>query len=325
MKWEYWISLYLNKHCSVRGLQPKTITAYRDALAQFREYITVIIKHKSPDQVIAKDILDYVDYLRNDRSNQNAAVNRSITIIKNFYRAIVSMNCLDYRDNPMKDFPKLKAPKRKFRDTLNKKEIRKLINQPRTDTVLGLRDRAILALLYGTGIRATECSKLKEHDVMLDERIIRVIGKGGDERTLPLNDQVSEALADYRKFRGKINPSSSFFRSRKKNNMARNSIYMRVKKYAKSARIKKSVSPHVIRHTFATHLIKQGENLVTVRDLLGHRQLASTQRYLHMTAHDIRKAIDRHPIRNIIDSLKDILPGIKLPFQYPPGERFAFS
>ena len=325
MRWDYCFSLFLDKHCSVRGLQSKTIAAYRDTLNKFQEFALVKIKIDSPNQIEPKHILEYVEHLRKERNNQNAAVNRNVTIIRNFYRAIVSMGYLIPRDNPMKDFPVLKAPKRKFRDTLSKEEIRKLINQPRTDTVLGLRDRALLTLLYGTGIRASECANLREHDVHIDERIIRVIGKGGDQRTLPLNDDVATTLDQYRAVRGKVNPITYFFKSRKNHGMARNTIYMRVKKYSQMSHIKKNVSPHTLRHTFATHLVKQGENLIVIRDLLGHRQLSSTQVYLHMTAEDIREAINRHPIKNLLDSIKDFLPDFKLPFQYPPGTRFAFD
>jgi len=324
MKWEYCLSLFLDKHCSARGLQSTTIAVYGETLSKFQEFILVKIRKESPDDVKSKDVLDYVEYLRKERNNDNATVNRNVTIIRNFYRAIVSMGYLEPRDNPMKEFPVLKAPKRKFKDTLTKKEIRKLINQPRTDTVLGLRDRAILVLLYGTGIRSSECANLKERDVHLDERIIRVIGKGGDQRTLPLNDDVALALEQYKNVRGEIKLITSFFRSRKNRGMARNTIYMCVKKYRKLSGINKKVSPHIIRHTFATHLVKQGENLVTIKELLGHRQLSSTQVYLHMTAEDIRKAIDRHPIKNLLDSIKDLIPGLKLPFQYPPGERLVF-
>ena len=326
MKWDYCIGLYLEKHCAARGLQPKTIVAYRDALNQFKEFMESTVARTSPEQVKTRDVLEYVEYIRQERHNKDSAVNRTVTIIRNFYRALVAMEYLDVKENPMAGFPKMKATRRKFRDTLTEQEVKRLIKAPRTDTVLGIRDRAILIILYGTGIRASECAELKEKDVHIEERIIHVTGKGGDQRTVPLNDDVARALKQYRSVRGEVSVNAPFFRSRKKEQgLSRQGIYELVKKYARKARITKNVSPHVIRHSFATHLIRNDVNLVVLRDLLGHRQISSTQIYLHMTAEDIRKAIDRHPIQKLAIHIKNMFPKIKLPFQYPPGQRFAFN
>ena len=160
----------------------------------------------------------------------------------------------------------------------------------------------------------------------LDEQIIHVTGKGGDERTIPLNEKVIQALKEYRQVRGQIEPTSPFFKSRKNGGgLSRFAIYERVRRYTRLARIKKHVSPHTLRHSFATHLLKMKVNLVTLRDLLGHRQLSSTQIYLHMTADDLREAVAQHPIANLVSSLKNLIPGLHLPFQYQPGQRFAFN
>lgn len=118
MKWDCYFSAYLEKHCSARGLQPKTILAYGETLKIFREFIIGNFNNASPDEIKTKDILEYVEYLRNQRKNQDAAVNRNVTIIRSFYRAIVAMGYIEPRDNPMAGFPKIKAPKKKFRDTL---------------------------------------------------------------------------------------------------------------------------------------------------------------------------------------------------------------
>jgi len=179
-------------------------------------------------------------------------------------------------------------------------------------------------LLYGTGIRVSECSSLREKDVDLKELTIIVVGKGGDERVIPLNEKVAEALGQYRIARSKVGSMEPFFRSRKRNAIARRTIYDRVKKFSILAQIKKKVSPHRLRHTFATHLLKQGENLATLKSLLGHRHIQSTQLYVHMTGEDLRAAISRHPIDKLVHSIKDLLPGVKLPFQHPPGTRFSF-
>jgi integrase/recombinase XerD len=218
-------------------------------------------------------------------------------------------------------FPRIKARPRKLPTVLSAEEVQRLLDEPPRDTILGLRDRAILTLLYGTGIRASECAHLREEDVDLDDGSIRVTGKGGHQRTLPLNDSVVQSLKVYRQARGPAGAEEAFFRSRSKRGMSRNAIYDRVRRSSRKAGIHKRVSPHRLRHTFATHLVKAGVNLVTIRDLLGHRLITSTQIYLHVTAEDLREAADAHPIRRLAPRVEDLLPNVKLPFQPPPGRQ----
>ncbi len=120
-----------------------------------------------------------------------------------------------------------------------------------------------------------------------------------------------------------MKPSSPFFRSREGGALSRNAIYERVRTTGRKARIENRVSPHQLRHTFATHLIKAGVGLVTVRDLLGHRLITSTQIYIHLTAQDLRQAAQRHPIGELIKRVEDLLPNIKLPFQSGTLSRFG--
>jgi site-specific recombinase XerD len=321
MKWPYWITLFTGTHCTARGLRPSTIAAYRATLYQFRAYTEVVLEIPSPDAVTAKDVLEYVEHLRRDRHNGGSAVHRQVTIIRGFYQAMVAMGHLEPRSNPMLWFPRVKSAPRKLPVILSAEEVHRLLAAPNRDTIIGLRDRAILALLYGTGIRASECATLKEGDVDLDELTIMVTGKGGHHRTIPLNVLVAKTLQVYRHARGLVLPGTAFFQSRSKKAMSRGAIYERVRKYAQQGGVHKPVSPHRIRHTFATHLVKVGVDLVTIRDLLGHRQLSSTQVYLHVTAHDLREAADRHPIGRLADTVAELLPEVKLPFQYPPGRQ----
>src|SRR5271167_3281693 len=172
-----------------------------------------------------------------------------------------------------------------------------------------------MTILYGTGIRASECAGLTEQDIDWQEQTIHVVGKGGHERTVPLNEDVVDMLKQYRLARGPVKSNATFFRSREGGAMSRNAIYERVRTTGRKARIEKRVSPHQLRHTFATHLIKAGVGLVTVRDLLGHRLITSTQVYLHVTADDLRAAAARHPIRTLLDTVKHLLAPGPLPFQ----------
>jgi site-specific recombinase XerD len=242
-------------------------------------------------------------------------------VLKNFYRAIVAMGHLEPTANPLAHFPKMKAKPRKLPVVLSTEEVQNLLASPPKDIVLGLRDRAILAILYGTGIRASECATLTEEGVDLAANTVRVVGKGGHERTIPLNPKVAESLQAYRQAREDVLPREAFFRSRTGKGMSRGAIYERVRTHARRARISKRVSPHTLRHTFATHLVRVGESLVTIRDLLGHRLITSTQIYLHVTAEDLRSAAANHPIARLAPTVEFLLPNVKLPMQYAPQRR----
>lgn len=316
MKWRYWIQLYTQTHCSARGLSPRTIAAYDAALRQFHEYVRIALDDRAPDAITPRDVLEYVQHLRDVRRNGDASVNRTVTILKSFYQAMVALGHLEPVDNPMRRFPPIKAAPRKLPVTYTDKEIEKLLSLPPDDTVLGLRDRALLAVFYGTGIRASECAGLNEGDVDFDKCTITVTGKGGHERTLPLNNSVANAMLLYRHHRGPALPRAPFFRSRPGNRMSRWAIYDRVRIWGYRARINKRVSPHRLRHTFATHLVRTGTNLVTIRDLLGHRLITSTQIYLHVTAKDLRTAAEKHPIGKLMSTINHMLFDVKLPLQF---------
>jgi integrase/recombinase XerD len=318
MTWEYWICLYTQTHCAARGLRSSTIAAYEKTLLQFQCYMQHRFEGVMPDQVTPVQVLEYIKHLRQERGNGDSAVSRQATILKNFYRAMVAMGHLDATSNPLAHFPKMKSVARKLPHALSVQEVEHLLTSPPTDTVLGLRDRAILMLLYGTGIRASECSSLKEGDVDFDNRSIRVTGKGGHHRAIPMNRQVVKAMRAYHTTRGDLSPRQAFFQSRRRGPLSRNAIYDRVRTYSKRARIDKQVSPHTLRHTFATHLVYEGANLVTIRDLLGHRQITSTQVYLHVTANDLRAAVKLHPMERFGPIIESILPEVRLPFQHPP-------
>jgi integrase/recombinase XerD len=315
MKWAYWISLYVQTHCTARGLRPSTIAAYAKTLEQFREWVRLRCGDAPPDAIAARDVLSYLEHLRRERGNGDSAVGRHVVVLGNFYRAMVAMGLLEPARHPMAYFPKVKAPRRKLPVVLSEREVKRLIAAPESDTVLGLRDRALLQLLYGTGIRASECVSLREQDVDLAHETIQVCGKGGHERTLPLNRAVVEALSSYRSVRGAAPREGPFFRTRLRRALTRGGVYERVRTLARRARLPQRMSPHRLRHTFATHLVRAGVGLVTLRDLLGHRQLTSTQLYLHVTAQDLREAADRHPIARLVDTVGSLWPEVRLPLQ----------
>lgn len=315
MMWDYWITLYTRTHCVARGLRPATIEAYAAALHQFRAYARFRLEDRAPDRVSAADILAYLEHLRTERRNGDSAINRAVVILRSFYRAIAAMGHLDPRVNPMTGFPTIKAVPRKLPVVLSAEETRSLLAAPRRDTMKGVRDRAILAVLYGTGIRVSECCGLRNADVDLAALTVRVTGKGGHQRTVPLNEATAAVLAHYAQVRGAGLPTAPFFMTRRGGFMSRGALYDCVRSNARKARLGKVVSPHRLRHTFASHLVRAGVGLVTIRDLLGHRLITSTQIYLHVTAEDLRSAANRHPIARLLGAVEHLLPDVRLPFQ----------
>jgi len=190
------------------------------------------------------------------------------------------MGHLEHKGNPLNGFPSIKAVPRKLPVFLATEQMSRLLAEPKPDTVIGLRDRALLALLCGSGIRASECASLRCGQVDLIRLTICVCGKGGHERTIPLHPQLGVVMQDYERVRGASLPSAPFFRSRFGRALSHGSIYERVRTWGQRSRVGIPISPHRLRHTFATHLVRAGVGLVTIRDLLGHRQITSTQIYL---------------------------------------------
>lgn len=323
MIWEYWIDLFTGRHCTARGLRAATIDAYRVSLEQFHGYVRFRLDDRGPGEIAAVDVLGYIEHLRTERGNGDSAVNRHVVILRSFYRAIVAMDHLEPAANPMAHFPRIRAVPRKLPRALSEQEVDRLLATPEADTVLGIRDRALLCLLYATGIRVSECAGLRERDVDLVDETVFVTGKGGHQRTVPLNETAVRALAIYRRVRGPAFPAAPFFRSRRGTALSRGAIYERVRTHGQRARLAKPVSPHTLRHTFATHMVRGGEKLPVVRDLLGHRCISSTELYMHMTARDLRAAADRHPIGRMLHHLDTIRLGPRVPMQHvrPPPER----
>jgi site-specific recombinase XerD len=315
MKWSFWIDLYIRTHCVARGLRPLTLAAYENTLKQFRDWVRIKQHDCEPDEITARDVLTYVQFLREVRDNGDSAVNRTVVVLRRFYGAMVAMGHLDHHDNPLASFPSIKAVPRKLPVALSSEQVTRLLSEPEPDTVIGLRDRALLALLYGTGIRASECASLRNANVDLKQLTITVQGKGGHERTIPLNVELAEVLRTYLEARGPALNNAPFFRSRFGRPLSRGGIYERVRTWGQRSRVGIPLSPHRIRHTFATHLVRAGVGLVTIRDLLGHRLITSTQIYLHVTADDLRAAAARHPISRLLDTVKHLIAPGTLPFQ----------
>jgi len=323
--WDCWIDLYTETWCTGRNLAPSTIACYRDLLRQFETWAEDRFAITSPAEVKMRVVLEYVNYLRDERHNGDSAVGRAVVVLKNFYAAMTAFGHLEANSDPMARFPAMKKRREKLPTFLTSSELEKLLEAPKTDTLLGLRDHTILRVLYATGIRASECSGMLEEWVDLGERTIKVLGKGGRERVIPLNRRAVAALRQYRRQRGPISPTKVFFRKKDGGPINRKIVYQRVKKYAAIAGITKRVSPHTLRHTCATHLLQRDENIVTIQKLLGHEQITSTQIYFHTTAEDLREMAADHPMQHLSITVASIIEGVRLPIDHPPRRRGTSS
>lgn len=321
--WDCWIDLYTETWCTGRNLMPTTIVSYRKSLRRFEEWAENHVSITSPTDVAMRIVLEYINYLRDERNNCDSTICTAVVVLKNFYAAIVAFGHLQQNENPLAHFPAMKKRREKLPTFLTSSELEKLLEIPKTDTLLGLRDHTILRLLYATGIRASECADMLEEWVDLEERTIKVLGKGGRERVIPLNKRAVVALQQYREQRGSVSPKEVFFRKKDGGPINRKIVYQRVKKYAELSGITKRVSPHTLRHTCATHLMQRDVNILTIQKLLGHELITSTQIYLHTTAKDLREMALNHPMKDLSITVASLIEGVRLPIDHPPRCRRA--
>jgi len=207
-------------------------------------------------------------------------------------------------NNPASELQNPRVRHRLPQGIMSVKEIKKLLNQPDIKKPQGLRDRAMLEVLYATGMRNQELRQLKLNDIDLKEHVVRIVdGKGGKDRILPLGKIACEYLDKYiqeaRPIFLKNNNESTLFLSTKKASLRRNTLSRLVSQYAKEAGIKKAVSAHSLRHTCATHMLKNRANLRHIQALLGHKNLNTTQRYTKVEISDLKRAHNKyHPREN---------------------------
>lgn len=193
--------------------------------------------------------------------------------------------------------------RRNVPDVLNAYETDKLISATNGETPEAVRDRAMLELMYGSGLRVSELCSLKESDIDVRERIVRVRGKGDKTRLVPVGDMAIDAIDEYCKVRKtlvKRRNVAELFVTRRGKKLSRKTFWYNIKKYASAAGIEKNVKPHVLRHSFATHLLQNGANLMSIREMLGHSNLSTTQIYTRLLNDDVQREYkNKHPRSNM--------------------------
>ena len=280
-----------------RNVSTHTIDAYKRDINQYLLYLGDLdIKNLS--DVKSTHIRDYIRIL-SDGGMAPASISRIISSIRTYYRFLSSENILD--ENPVLLINNPKLPK-KLPDVLSEKEISLIINAIQESSQFYQRDKAIIELLYSCGIRVTELCNLEMSNLFIDEDLIRVMGKGNKERLLPLGIRSKKYLDDYikhsRNSHIKKSGSSFVFVSRNGNQLTRAMINIILNKWTQVSGLKKSVSPHKLRHSFATHLLEGGADLRFVQALLGHSDISTTQIYTHIDKHYLKEVYKIHHPRS---------------------------
>jgi len=280
-----------------RNCSPHTIDNYNRDLMDFMKYLSDEFGNLPSIESI--DHLMIRSYLANQQGRQLArtTIVRRLSSLRSFFKYLYKRGYLETDPTSAVSSPKIQ---RKLPDYLEISEIEALLSIPDKNDIIGLRDRAILELLYSTGMRVSEMLALDLSDIDHSSAIVKVRGKGKKERIIPIGSYAMSALNDYLKIRDKLKVKRSnqaLFVSERGNRIPDSkSINRRISKYAKSAGIKKNVTAHTLRHTFATHLLNAGADLRSVQELLGHEKLATTQIYTHVSAERLKEVYEKaHP------------------------------
>lgn len=271
-----------------RGLSPNTLQAYRHDIESFLEFCQV--KKRDPLQPTVQDFRHFVGHLGN-RELSKRTIGRKIAALRQFYQFLLQEGEVDVNPSELIHF--------RFQQTILPKhlsvdEMTRLVEAADPATDRGLRDRALLELWYATGCRVTELASLAADAINWEESLVRVVGKGRRERWIPVSDGALEWCTKYRKVRhdwlqrsGK-GDAPEFFLSQRGTRLTRQTIWKMVKQYGKTAGIERNIWPHMIRHSFATHVLQGGADLRSVQELLGHRSITTTEVYTHLDPENLK-------------------------------------
>ena len=275
------------------GLAKNSLTAYRRDLEIFAGWLDAH-QQKTLAQVTTVDITSFMAYRRNDKATTS---NRRLTVLRRFYKYALRVNLVT--EDPCKSLRAAKQPTR-FPSSLSEAQVEALLKSPDIETALGLRDRAMLELLYASGLRVSEIVSLKMIHLGMNEGVIRIVGgKGNKERLVPFGAEAADWIAKYisqaRPELLKTKLSDYLFVARYTGDcMSRQAFWQLIKRYALAAGIAAKISPHTLRHAFATHLLNHGADLRVVQLLLGHADISTTQIYTHVARERLKTIHSQH-------------------------------
>ncbi len=279
-----------------RGLADNTVSAYEVDLKQFLSFLDAEMGLGSPLTIGGLILSTYLSFLKRE-GLASATIARKTASLKAFYRFLSSENIIE--ENPAR---RLSSPRQRqlLPDVLSEKEVEALLKQPRGVSPSALRDRAMLETLYATGLRASELTGLDRSDLNIKLGYVRCWGKGARERIVPLGGKAVQAAVGYlRSGRPQMlgpHETGALFLNVRGRRITRQALWQILKKHAQGAKINKNVSPHTLRHSFATHLLDNGADLRIVQELLGHVSIATTQVYTHISNRRLHQVYEKyHP------------------------------
>ena len=278
---------FLNYLLVDKGLSNNTAKAYEADISSFFQWLdNEDLKYKNLQE---DHINKYISFLF-QKKMRSSSVNRKISSIKSFYIFLVKRNFV--KNSPLND---LVTPKQEkyLPESMSEAEVDKLLNSPNVSNKIENRDKAMIEMLYATGMRISELVNLKMTDVDMKRCVVKVFGKGSKERLVPFGETALDSLKSYLNDREQSSSKEIFLSNRGKK-MTRVAFWQRVKIYLIRENLKNSISPHTLRHAFATHLLNRGADLRSVQLLLGHSDLSTTQIYTHIAKQRLSDVLKKH-------------------------------
>ena len=274
-----------------KGLSKNTINAYLQDINFFLRWTQ--FKKVSIADINEVSCEDFIFHLR-DKGLSPVSISRKMSALKTFFNYLIKQKVVQNNYFAGLPHPKKSANLPK---SISEDEVDLLLKAPDTETFIGLRDKAMLELIYATGMRVTELVTLQSNNIDMQRGVIRVIGKGSKERIIPFGRNAMKWLKEYIDFRRSNNlsmKSNHFFISQKLKCLTRQAFWQRLNIYQKQIGLTKKISPHTLRHAFATHLLNNGADLRSVQILLGHSDLSSTQIYTHIAKQRLSEMLKKH-------------------------------
>ena len=291
------ISGFLGYVGAERGFTAKTVGAYKHDLGKFSEFAEKELGKEYQvgdiDQYTIKAYMQFLADTGYKRVNSAISRGRKLATIKSFFKYLLSEGKVKLNPADQVKMPKIQQKEPSY---LTEQEYKRLLRVVKNNATkyFKARDMAIITMFLGMGLRLSELVELNVGNVNFDDGSIKVTRKGNHERILPANDEVMISIQRYLKIRKQANAQDPLFLSKRDKRIDSSSVWYLVKKYMKQAQIEKDkLSPHTLRHTFATTLLKNGENILIIKELLSHRNLRTTERYLHINGDDLKSAVGK--------------------------------
>ena len=287
-KEDQYLGSFFNYLVIERGLSSNSIKAYKIDIKKFVSWLSCSNK-PSFIKICESDLNEYIAFMFKNKLS-SSSVNRNISSIKAFYLFLIKRKIIMISPAAEIITPK---KERYLPTSMSELEVEKLLNSPKSLIKIEIRDKAMIEMLYATGMRISELVNLKLNNVDINRCVVKVLGKGSKERLIPFGENALEALNLYLNIRPSSN-SKEVFLSNRKRRLSRVTFWQRIKTYLKRENLKLSISPHTLRHAFATHLLNRGADLRSVQLLLGHSDLSTTQIYTHIAKQRLSEVLKKH-------------------------------